>query len=126
MTKVVQPFRIEVPDAMLADLRERLARTRFPDQIDGANWDYGTELSYLRELVAYWKDAFDWRAQERLLNAFPHFETGIDDHRVHFIGRQGLQGRTDIGHGHQIEVGVMGAQQFVGRVVFHHGDFQPV
>ena len=85
MSESIQPFVIEVSDATLADLRERLARTRFPDQIEGANWDYGTELSYLRELVAYWKDHFDWRAQERLLNSFPHFQTSIDDHRVHFI-----------------------------------------
>jgi len=85
MSDAITPFKIEVPDATLADLRERLARTRFPDQIEGANWDYGTELSYLRELVAYWKDHFEWRAQERLLNSFPHFQTSIDDHRVHFI-----------------------------------------
>jgi microsomal epoxide hydrolase len=85
VSEAIQPFKIEVPDATLSDLRERLARTRFPDQIEGANWDYGTELSYLRELVAYWKDEFDWRAQERLLNSFPHFQTSIDDHRVHFI-----------------------------------------
>ena len=85
MSEAIQPFKIEVSDAALADLRERLARTRFPDQIEGANWDYGTELSYLRELVAYWREKFDWRAQERLLNSFPHFKTPIDDHSVHFI-----------------------------------------
>jgi len=85
VSEAIQPFRIEVPDATLADLRERLARTRFPDQIEGANWDYGTELSYLRELVGYWQHEFDWRAQERLLNSFAHFKTTIDDHRVHFI-----------------------------------------
>ncbi|MCX5737834.1 MAG: epoxide hydrolase [Proteobacteria bacterium] len=85
MSETIQPFVIEVSDATLADLRERLARTRFPDQIEGANWDYGTELSYLRELVAYWKDRFDWRAQERLLNSFPHSQTSLDDQRVHFI-----------------------------------------
>ena len=81
----IEPFRIEVSDAVLADLRERLARTRLPDQIEGAGWDYGTELSYLKELVAHWRDRFDWRKQEALLNSFPHFTTRIDDHRMHFI-----------------------------------------
>ena len=85
MSDVITPFKIEVTDATLADLRERLARTRFPDQLEGANWDYGTELTYLRKLVAYWQDGFDWRAQERLLNSFPQFTTTIDDHRVHFL-----------------------------------------
>ena len=81
----IEPFRIEVSDAVLADLRERLARTRFPDQIEGAAWDYGSELSYVKELVAYWRDRFDWRKQEALLNSFPQFTTKIDDHRVHFL-----------------------------------------
>ena len=87
MSDAITPFEIKVSDAVLSDLRERLARTRFPGQIDGANWDYGTELSYLRELVAYWKDRFDWRAQERLLNSFPQFTTPIDDHRCTFRAR---------------------------------------
>jgi len=75
VSEAIQPSRSRSPTRALADLRERLARTRFPDQIEGANWDYGTELSYLRELVAYWREKFDWRAQERLLNSFPHFKT---------------------------------------------------
>ncbi|RIL05477.1 MAG: epoxide hydrolase [Proteobacteria bacterium] len=81
----IEPFRIEVSDADLADLRERLARTRFPDQIEGAGWDYGTELSYLQELVAYWRDRYDWRTHEALLNSFPQFTTTVDDHRLHFL-----------------------------------------
>jgi pimeloyl-ACP methyl ester carboxylesterase len=85
MSDAIQPFRVEVPDAVLADLRDRLARTRFPDQIEGAGWDYGTELSYLRELVAYWRDGFDWRKQEALLGSFPQYTTRIDDHRLHFL-----------------------------------------
>jgi len=81
----IEPFRIQVSDAVLQDLRERLARTRLPDQIPGAGWDYGTERSYLEELIAYWRDGFDWRKQEALLNAFPQFTTRIDDHRLHFL-----------------------------------------
>src|SRR5215470_13540422 len=85
MTDAIEPFRINVTDEVLTDLHERLARTRLPDQIDGAGWDYGTELSYLRELLAYWRDKFDWRPQEALLNRFQHFKTEIDEHRIHFI-----------------------------------------
>ncbi|HEY8432056.1 MAG TPA: epoxide hydrolase [Sandaracinaceae bacterium] len=85
MSDAIEPFRIEVPDATLSDLRERLARTRFPDQIEGAGWTYGTELGYLRELVAYWRDHYDWRRHEALLNGFPHFSTTIDGHRVRFL-----------------------------------------
>ncbi len=82
---MVSPFRIDVPDAVLDDLRDRLARTRWPTQLDGAEWDYGTELSYLQELCTYWRDEFDWRAAEARLNAWPHFETEIDGEHLHFI-----------------------------------------
>jgi pimeloyl-ACP methyl ester carboxylesterase len=81
----VVPFRIQVPDAVLRDLKDRLARTRFPTEIDGAGWDYGTNLTYLKELVAYWQTRFDWRAQERRLNQFPQFTTTIDGIDLHFV-----------------------------------------
>jgi microsomal epoxide hydrolase len=57
-----QPFTVDIPETQLDDLRERLGRTRFPEQIDGAGWDYGTELGYERELVEYWRTTYDWRA----------------------------------------------------------------
>ncbi len=79
------PFRIEVPDDVLADLRDRLARTRWPAQLDDAGWDYGTELSYLQELCAYWQNDFDWRAAEHGLNSWPQFETEVDGEHLHFI-----------------------------------------
>ncbi|GMU77355.1 MAG: microsomal epoxide hydrolase [Acidimicrobiia bacterium] len=85
MTIDPTPFTVDVPQAVLDDLHERLARTRFPEQIPGAGWDYGTELAYLRELVAYWRDIFDWRAQEARLNAFDQFTATIDGANVHFI-----------------------------------------
>jgi microsomal epoxide hydrolase len=85
MSDAITPFRIQVPDAVLTDLRERLARTRFPDQIEGAGWSYGTELAYLKELCAYWRDKFDWRAQETALNRFDQFTTTIDGQRLHFV-----------------------------------------
>jgi pimeloyl-ACP methyl ester carboxylesterase len=85
MSENIVPFSIAVPDAELADLRERLARARLPDQIPGSGWDYGTDAAYLAELCAYWRDGFDWRRQEALLNGFDHFLTDIDGQRLHFI-----------------------------------------
>lgn len=83
--EAVHPFTIDVPDEVLVDLRERLARTRLPDDLPGTAWDYGTDREYLEELLAYWRDEFDWRSQEWLLNGFDHFKTDIDGLDVHFI-----------------------------------------
>ncbi len=80
----IRPFEINIPDAVLEDLDRRLASTRFPDQI-GDSWVYGTDVAYLRELVTYWRETYDWREQERQLNAFDHFKTRIDDLDIHFI-----------------------------------------
>ena len=81
----IRPFRVEVPEAVLEDLRDRLARTRWPDQIPGSGWDYGTDLAYLQELCEYWRTTFDWRAQEDRFNRWPHFLTEIDGQQIHFI-----------------------------------------
>jgi len=81
----IEPFEVHVDDAVLADLRERLARARFPDQIDGSGWDYGMPVDYLRELAGYWRDTYDWRAEEARLNTFPQFCTRIDGQSVHFL-----------------------------------------
>ena len=81
----VTPFRIAVPDAVLTDLRERLTRIRFPDEIEGSGWTYGTNLAYLRELVEYWRTDYDWREHEGRLNRFPQFTTTIDDIEIHFM-----------------------------------------
>jgi pimeloyl-ACP methyl ester carboxylesterase len=81
----IRPFKIEVPDAVLADLRERLARTRWPDQIPGTGWEYGTELAYLKQLCESWRTSYDWRAHEAALNRWPQFETTIDGQRIHFV-----------------------------------------
>jgi pimeloyl-ACP methyl ester carboxylesterase len=81
----IRPFRIEIPQADLDDLQERLARTRLPEPAPGDDWDYGTPNSYLRETVDYWKDEFDWRAVEERINAFPQYLTEIDGQTVHFI-----------------------------------------
>ena len=84
MTGQIEPFRCEVPDEVLVDLRRRLANTRWPDQLEGAGWDYGTESGFLRALCDHWRDRFDWRAAEARFNAFPQFVTEIDGERVHF------------------------------------------
>ena len=81
----IRPFEIAVPDEVLDDLRRRLEMTRLPDQLDGAGWDYGAELDYVTELITYWRDGFDWREQERQLNAFDQFKTVIGDLDIHFI-----------------------------------------
>ena len=81
----IVPFKIQIPDETLRDLKARLARTRFPDEIPGTGWGYGTDLAYLKSLVAYWRDRFDWRAQERKLNEFDQYKTTIDGIEIHFI-----------------------------------------
>lgn len=81
----VERFEANVDQAVLDDLRERLERTRFPGQLDDAQWSYGTELGYLRELVDYWINDFDWRAVEARLNSFDHYTALVDGRRQHFI-----------------------------------------
>jgi pimeloyl-ACP methyl ester carboxylesterase len=80
-----EPFTIAVSDAALADLRERLARTRWPDQLPNTDWSYGTDTAYLRGLISYWQRDFDWRAQEKRLNSFHQYRASIDGMRIHFI-----------------------------------------
>src|SRR4029079_14188191 len=81
----LRPFKIAITDAELADLRERLLDARLPDQIPGTGWEFGTDMAYLRELVDYWVDSYDWRAHETRINSFDQFTTTIDDENVHFI-----------------------------------------
>jgi pimeloyl-ACP methyl ester carboxylesterase len=81
----VEPFSIEVGEEVLDDLRARLERTRWPGAAPGEPWAQGTDLAALRELVAYWRDGFDWRAAERRLNAFPQFVADVDGVSVHFV-----------------------------------------
>jgi pimeloyl-ACP methyl ester carboxylesterase len=80
-----QPFQIEIADAQLDDLRDRLARTRWPGSPAESGWDRGVPLEYLKGLAEYWAEGFDWRAQERRLNAVPQFTTEIDGQRIHFM-----------------------------------------
>jgi microsomal epoxide hydrolase len=89
-TPTPTPFTVHVSDEVLADLRDRLARVRWPDEIPGTAWQYGTSLEYLRELVAYWRDRFDWRAQEAKLNQFQHYTVPLDGIDLHFIHQPGV------------------------------------
>ena len=81
----IRPFRIDIPQEDLDDLRARLARTRWPDELPGVGWDYGIPLAVVEELAQYWRTGYDWRVHERALNAFPQFTTAIDGQNVHFI-----------------------------------------
>ena len=81
----VQAFAINIPQTTLDDLHERLARTRWPDEVEGTGWDYGTNLGYLKELVDYWQHTFDWRAQEAKLNQCAQFRADIDGVHIHFV-----------------------------------------
>ena len=86
----VEPYTLRVSDEMLADLKERLARARLPDtEPKGAPWRYGTSLAYMRDVVAHWRDRYDWRKWEARINAFSHYKTTIGDRKVHFIVERG-------------------------------------
>ena len=84
-----ESFVIAVSEETLADLRERLARTRWPDEVANPHWEYGTNLAYLKELVAYWRDGYDWRHHERTINAFPQYRVTLDGVPIHFIHQPG-------------------------------------
>jgi pimeloyl-ACP methyl ester carboxylesterase len=84
-----EPFTLRVPEEAIVDLRDRLARTRFPDQAPGDSWAYGADVGYLRQFVEYWRGTFDWRTEEARLNAFPQYRAplcGIDLHFLHVPG----------------------------------------
>src|SRR5258708_28803624 len=85
----IQPFKIAIPQATLDDLRERLSRTRWPDEVEGAGWDYGTNLEYMKDLADYWQHEYDWRKHEEELNTFSHFKAEVDGLGIHFIHERG-------------------------------------
>ena len=85
----VQPYKIEIPDSVLNDLKSRLERTRWPDELPDTGWDYGSNRDYVKELVEYWRTKFDWHAQEKLINSFSHFKSEVDGLNIHFIHEKG-------------------------------------
>lgn len=85
----MKSFKIEINPGQIEDLKSRLLQTRWPDEIEDSGWEYGTNLSYLKELCTYWGNDFSWPVQERLLNQFEHFKTENEDINVHFIYEKG-------------------------------------
>ncbi|WP_063053332.1 epoxide hydrolase family protein [Nocardia arthritidis] len=81
----IRPFRIDIPQADLDDLRFRVARTRWIDDLPGVGWERGVPTAYLKELAGYWAEKFDWRAAEAQLNAYPQFTTIVSGQNVHFL-----------------------------------------
>jgi microsomal epoxide hydrolase len=86
----VEKFHIQVEEKEFNNLRAKLGQVRWPDQMDGAEWEQGTELSYLQSLVAYWRDSFNWRQQEAELNRLAHFRSEVDGLSIHFIHERGV------------------------------------
>jgi epoxide hydrolase len=85
MGEVVTPFRIDVTDADLADLRDRLRRTRWPERETVDDWSQGIPRAYVQDLCRYWADGYDWRAREARLNGFSQYRTEIDGLAIHFV-----------------------------------------
>ncbi|RKH83389.1 epoxide hydrolase, partial [Corallococcus praedator] len=85
----MEPFQINIPQSTLDDLRARLANTRWPDEVADTDWELGTNRTYIKKLVDYWQDQFDWRKQEAMLNQFAHFRTKIEGFGLHFIHERG-------------------------------------
>lgn len=83
--EMIRPFKIDVPEADLRDLQDRLARTRWPDELPDAGWEYGVPVDDLKQLAEYWRTGFDWRAREARLNSHPQFMTTIDGQPIHFL-----------------------------------------
>jgi pimeloyl-ACP methyl ester carboxylesterase len=81
----IRPFRIDIPQTDLDDLHERLARTRWPDELPGVGWERGVPLDYLKELAQHWRTSYDWREWEARLNELPQFTTQIDGQNIHFL-----------------------------------------
>ncbi|MCZ6710727.1 MAG: epoxide hydrolase, partial [Gammaproteobacteria bacterium] len=85
-----QPFVIDIADEALSDLRRRLEQVRLPDDFDNDGWRMGVNRDYLEALVGYWRDGYDWRAEEARINAFDHFRVDIDGIPIHFIHQPGV------------------------------------
>ncbi len=89
---MTRPFLVDIPDGVLHDLRARIRATRWPPPAPGPPWQQGTDLGYLRDLLAYWADGFDWRAAERGLNSYPQFVSVVDGVEIHFVHQRAAGG----------------------------------
>lgn len=84
-----KPFKVHIPDSVLTDLKDRLSRTRWPDEIPNSGWAYGANWAYMKKLADYWLNRFDWRAQQQKINSFSNFKAVIDGLEIHFIHERG-------------------------------------
>ena len=91
----IQPFSANVPQEVLDDLKSRLQHARWPDEIPGSGWAYGSNLAYMKELCSYWLNNFDWRRIENEINQYPNFKAEIDGHQIHFLHIKG-KGKTSV------------------------------
>src|SRR6266576_3564967 len=82
-------FAIQVPDAVIADLMHRLDTTRWPDEVDNAGWEFGSNLAYMRSVAEYWRHRYDWRSEEARLNQLPQFRISLDAFHIHFVHVRG-------------------------------------
>jgi pimeloyl-ACP methyl ester carboxylesterase len=85
MSDAIRPFRIEIPQADVDYLHDRLTSARWPGELPGVGWERGVPLGYLKELADYWRTTYDWRAAEAQLNSYPQYSTEIDGQRIHFL-----------------------------------------
>ena len=85
----VGPFEVRISEEIFENLCARLVRIRWPDEIEGAGWDYGVPLGYMKDLVEYWRTGFDWRAQEERINSFANFRAEVEGLGVHFVHERG-------------------------------------
>ncbi len=83
-----RPFHIDVPEEVIDDLHDRVARTRWPDALVGTGWDLGTDLGYLRQLIGYWHDEFDWRAAEARLNELAQVRVEVEGVGIHAVNQR--------------------------------------
>lgn len=85
----IKPYQVKIPDSDLKDMRERIKQVRWPDTIENSGWSYGTNLPYMKKLVEYWLNEFDWRKTENEINSFPNFIAEIDGYKIHFLHLKG-------------------------------------
>ena len=88
----IRSFTINVPDEDIQDLKDRLRRTRWPSRVDGIGWEQGTDIDYMQDIVEYWLNSYDWRAQEARLNESPQFVANVDGQDIHFVHKRARQG----------------------------------
>jgi pimeloyl-ACP methyl ester carboxylesterase len=81
----IEKFTINISDSLLADLRRRLDATRWPDELENVGWDLGSRLSYMKSLADYWRNGYEWRRQEAMLNQLPQYRVALDGFHVHFV-----------------------------------------